>query len=90
MIKLLGVEFYSGFYGEQVDDGSHELYSIFLLIDVVGDVGLGIVFLSQPVEDIGDELEVGFAEVFERDDSVIVESSEHLTERTAFSITHPI
>ena len=65
MIEFLGVEFDSGLDCEEVDDGPHKLNSIFFFIDIVGEIGLGIVFLGQPVEDIGDEFEIGFVEVLE-------------------------
>jgi hypothetical protein len=46
LVKFLGVEFDAGFDCEVADDGSHELHSIFLLVDVIGDVTLRIVLLG--------------------------------------------
>ena len=35
LIEFFRVEFDSGFDGEEVDDGSHELNSIFFFVDII-------------------------------------------------------
>lgn len=52
MVEFLGVEFDASLDCEEVDNGAHKFHAIFFLIDVVGDIGLRVVFLRQPVEDI--------------------------------------
>ena len=54
LIESFGVEFDSSFGGEKRDYRSHEFNPVFFLIDVIWDVSLRIVPLTQPVEDIGD------------------------------------
>lgn len=90
MIEFLRVEFDSGLDCEEVDNGSHKLNSIFLLIDIIGKIGLRVVFLGQPVENIGNEFEIWFVEVLKRHYAVIVEGPQHLAEGTTFSIAHLI
>ena len=63
LIESLGVEFDSGFGGEEGDDSLHKLNPIFFLVDVVGDIGLRIVTLNEPIENISNELEIGLDEV---------------------------
>ena len=65
MIEFLRVEFDSGFDCKEVDNSPHKLNSIFFLIDIVGEIGLRVVFLGQPVEDISDEFKIGFVEVLQ-------------------------
>lgn len=88
LVKTLGLKFDSGFGGEQSDDAFHELDSIFFLVDVIGYIGLGIESLSEPVENIGNEFEVGFGEVFEGDKTGVIQRSEHLAQVSALSVTH--
>ena len=65
LIKFLGIKFYPSFNGEKVDNSPHELDSIFFLVDIIRDISLRIIFLSKPIEDIGDEFKVRFIEVLE-------------------------
>ena len=75
MVEFLGVEFYSCFDCEVADNGTHEFNSIFLLVDVVGDITLRVILLGQPVEDISYEFEVRAREILEGDYAIVVEGS---------------
>jgi hypothetical protein len=73
LIEFFRIKFDTGLDSEEIDDSPHELNSVFLFVDVIRDVGLRVILLSQPVEDICDEFEVRFAEVLKGNNSVIVE-----------------
>lgn len=90
LIEFLGVEFDASLDGEEADDGPHEFDSVLLLVDVVRDVGLGVVLLSQPVEDVSYQFKVGLAKVLQGDNPAVIQCPQHLAQRTAFSVAHQI
>lgn len=73
---------------EQRNDRSNELDAILFGVDVVTDLGVGIVALGQPVEDVGNQLEVGLLEVLDGDQPWVAQASQHFGEVTTLSIAH--
>ena len=88
LIQLFGIKLDSGLNGKKVDNIFHELDSIFFFVNIIRDIGLVIVLLCKPVQDISNQLKVGFGEVFERNDSCVVKRTKHLAESTAFTEWH--
>ena len=58
----------------------NKLDSVLTGVDIIGDVSLWIVPECEPIEDISDKLEVRVSKVFDRDVSVVAETSEDLGE----------
>lgn len=88
MIELFGIEFDSGFDSEEVDDSFHKLNSIFLFVNVIGNIGLRVVFLCEPIQNISHQLEVGFGKVLQGNDSRVVEGAKHFAKATALPKAH--
>jgi len=49
---------------------------------------VGVVALGQPVEDVGDKLEVRLLEVLDRYEPGVAQAAQHFGKITALSVTH--
>lgn len=58
---------------------SEEVHPVILVLDVVGDIDVRVVPLHHPKKRVGNELKVGYPEVFQRDQSGVTQSAHDLS-----------
>jgi hypothetical protein len=86
LVEFLGVKGNASLGCEQLADRANEKHTILFVFNVVGDVGLGIIAESEPVEDVCDKFKVGLAEVLHRDIPVVPEGTHDLAEVAKLTI----
>ena len=88
LIETLRVQSDAGSLGKQGADLFDEFDTVFSLVDIVGDVGLGIVAEGKPVEDICHKCKVWLTEVLHRDVSSVTKCAQDLRKVPQLTIRH--
>ena len=88
LIQFLRVELDASFRSEELTHGANKNDSIFFVFYVVGNVGLGVVAHAEPVKYVRHKFEIGLAEVFHGDVTVVAECAHVFAEVSKLSEGH--
>ena len=87
-VDALDVELQTSLRQEEAANLLHEIHAIVFLFNVIGDVGIRLVALHQPVERVGHQFEVRVRKILHRDELRVAQRAHHLAEITDFTETH--
>ena len=87
-VKFLRVQDDSCFTRKKLANLANEIHTILLIFDVVTDVHLRIISLGEPVEYVGNELEIWVTEVLHGNIAVVAQRSHNFAEVSQISVRH--
>ena len=90
LVEPLWIQSETGLLSKQGADLLDKLDTVVTLIDIIGDIGFGVVAKREPVQNVGNEGEVRLAEVLHRDVAPVAKSAKYFSEVAELAIRHDL